>query len=896
MEEFDKDYTDLLNTVQRHTKCNSAYCLKTDKNGDQYCRFNFPVEKNESTHVKFEKLKTKNGESNFRASIVSKRNDPRVNRHQRLQLQAWRANCDIQLILDHHACIEYLAKYASKGENMSSVVRDAFVSVVNKLTDESDPKVAVRKLLIKMMKAVGERDMSMQEVMHQILSLKLFSSSFNVITVSLDGSRKCKVENNVLTTEPSTLDYYAERMNYCPQSEVEFLNMNFIGFVSNYTIVKDELRKHKSQVIVRTIPNYSANPNGINYAKFCKYQLIKYRPWQNKPSSAWENEEESDITYILHWQRFLETDTGKMLVPNWHRELQNSESYMTDTSNELSQGDCEGEREEWMYLAEMARQDKVSKETRTDNSDIDLQDYLNSFKFAYSRADIAAMPFWIERQKSVCETTYPILERNIDISSFNNAQRLAYNLVATHNSTSDIPQLLMIITGQAGSGKSYVIDALRDLLHASCIVCSYFGIAAFNVKGHTLHSIFQLPIRGKRNSDLKGDSLQRLQLSLHGVKYIIIDEFSVIGQKLFGWLDRRCRQATGQIDEPFGGLSVILVGDIAQLPPVGDKVLYHCKPQGEVALQGFCAYKKFKIVVKLRDNQRASGQSEEQFRSLQIRLRDGASTPEDWKLLLSRSAHLFSPSYLEKYRVKLAFGNNTVAEHNYEQLKKVGFPIITLKAIHNNNKASRLPADEFGGLEPILHICEGAHVMLTRNLWTEKGLCNGTMGVVREVIFKDQDLPPALPVAIIVQFNAYTGPTFGPAYQIDHEHYVPIVPITSQSDIHGSAFERQQFPLKLCWAITIHKSQGLTIDKAWIDLGCQEKSAGLSYVAISRVRRLDDFVIEPMSYERLLAIRRTSNFIFRCEEEVRLDQIDTKVHDCFDNGITPDLLKAFLNS
>ena len=193
MEEFDKDYTDLLNTVQRHTKCNSAYCLKTDKNGDQYCRFNFPFEKNESTHVKFEKLKTKNGESNFRASIVSKRNDPRVNRHQRLQLQAWRANCDIQLILDHHACIEYLAKYASKGENMSSVVRDAFVSVVNKLTDESDPKVAVRKL---MMKAVGERDMSMQEVMHQILSLKLFSSSFNVITVSLDGSRKCKVESN----------------------------------------------------------------------------------------------------------------------------------------------------------------------------------------------------------------------------------------------------------------------------------------------------------------------------------------------------------------------------------------------------------------------------------------------------------------------------------------------------------------------------------------------------------------------------------------------------------------------------------------------------------------------------------------------------------------------------
>ena len=90
---------------------------------------------------------------------------------------------------------------------------------------------------------------------------------------------------------------------------------------------------------------------------------------------------------------FLETDTGKMPVPNWHRELQNSESYMTDTSNQLSQGDCEGEREEWMYLAEMTRQDRVSKESETENSDFDLRDYLNSFKSAYSKADIAVMPF-----------------------------------------------------------------------------------------------------------------------------------------------------------------------------------------------------------------------------------------------------------------------------------------------------------------------------------------------------------------------------------------------------------------------------------------------------------------------------------------------------------------------
>ena len=114
-----------------------------------------------------------------------------------------------------------------------------------------------------------------------------------------------------------------------------------------------------------------------------------------------------------------------------------------------------------------------------------------------------------------------------------------------------------------------------------CLITAYFGIAAFNVKGKTLHSILQLPIRGKNSHKLKGDALLKLQKRLSGIQYIVIDEYSVVGQKLLGWIDRRCRQATTKNDEPFGGISIILVGDIAQLPPVGDKVLYYKRPDGE---------------------------------------------------------------------------------------------------------------------------------------------------------------------------------------------------------------------------------------------------------------------------------------------------------------------------
>ena len=88
-------------------------------------------------HIKFNKV-TSSGESHFRPEIVAKRNDPRVNLHQQTKLQGWRANCDIQLIIDHNACIEYLVKYVSKPEKLSSIARNAFASVYKQYSRKFD--------------------------------------------------------------------------------------------------------------------------------------------------------------------------------------------------------------------------------------------------------------------------------------------------------------------------------------------------------------------------------------------------------------------------------------------------------------------------------------------------------------------------------------------------------------------------------------------------------------------------------------------------------------------------------------------------------------------------------------------------------------------------------------
>ena len=193
--------------------------------------------------------------------------------------------------------------------------------------------------------------------------------------------------------------------------------------------------------------------------------------------------------------------------------------------------------------------------------------------------------------------------------------------------------LCLIINGVAGTSKSYLINAIRNLLQSKCAVTATTGKAAYNIRGVTVHSLLKLPIGSRGNKDLTGQSLCKLEESVNNIEYIIIDEYSMLGQ-----VDKRCKQATGYNGKLFGGKSLILTGYPGQLPPVADKPLYHAKPSNAVGEQGYQAYHMFDKVVKLTVNQRVQGMTSEQvqFRDLLLRLRKGESTVDDWKLLLIR--------------------------------------------------------------------------------------------------------------------------------------------------------------------------------------------------------------------------------------------------------------------
>ncbi|CAB3980360.1 ATP-dependent DNA helicase pif1 [Paramuricea clavata] len=212
------------------------------------------------------------------------------------------------------------------------------------------------------------------------------------------------------------------------------------------------------------------------------------------------------------------------------------------------------------------------------------------------------MPTWIKTNKE----EYTIDEQYdvVDINSFSEMKKLAYDIVKSHfdDTSSDKETLCLIINGVPGTDKSYLINAIRNILQSKYALAATTGKAAYNIRGVTVHSLLKLPIGSRGKKDLTGQSFCRLQESVNiNIGYIIIDhdEYSMLGQVTFRWIDKRSKQVTGYNDKVFGGKVLILTGDPRQLPPVADKSLYHAKPSNAV-------------VPKLTLNQCVQGMTSEQ--------------------------------------------------------------------------------------------------------------------------------------------------------------------------------------------------------------------------------------------------------------------------------------------
>lgn len=401
----------------------------------------------------------------------------------------------------------------------------------------------------------------------------------------------------------------------------------------------------------------------------------------------------------------------------------------------------------------------------------------------------------------------------------------------------------IIVQGKAGSGKSTVIKEIVRLIQLelgfeAVEVAAATGMAAVNVKGKTLHSLLKLPNTRNSFEPLKPDQAKHLRTELKNLKFLIIDEMSLIGLRMLYMINYRCQEIKDNIYEPFGGMFIYLFGDYNQLPPVGDDAVYGIKLyKDEMKSSGKIIFRSFQRHFLLENAHRQKNND-----SLLSKILDQVAIGElsvtNYMALNKRWQSNLSETEINDFKnaVHLYPTNDKVNAHNEKRLKSNCNPVARIEAINSSDFAAQCSTVKSSGLQNVLYLSRGCRIMLQTNIWVEGGVTNGTMGTVSEIVFKKGESPPKLPQFILANLDNYKGPFI-------RETLFPIIPVTRDWNYKNNYCSRTQLPVSIAYAISIHKAQGQTLDKVKVDVGPCEKNLGQAYVALSRVRNISDLIL-----------------------------------------------------
>ncbi|XP_062600656.1 uncharacterized protein LOC134262299 [Saccostrea cucullata] len=756
----------------------------------------------------------------------------RVNSYMKNVLTAWRANHDLQFVLDPYACALYIVSYISKSQRGMSSLLDQACKEARE--GNMDLKKQVRHMGNKFLNAV---EISAQEAAYLNLQLPLTKSSRDVfINTSPPEERtlllKCKSaleelpENSTDIHASSVIKRYSQRPrqleNWCLADYVAELEIVYPKDFKENDELLEQNDDSEDEKELRDLEDEEINSelirivlkNGIIIRQRRKAKCIRYVNYSIKKSTT----------------KRLKSFIGAKLKKYEHNaeELEEAQRQAEEADVQLDRVAPNAEQIEQKDLDEGSRE---------------------SEEFVY-----------FDQKRSENHQNYDIgIDLGLPSSSTNDDQTHQYKM------TNEI---------------HYCSTEGENPDDCKVLLCAPTGKTAFNIKGQTIHSAFKIPAsQGFNCKPLDSESLNSLRTKYKYLSTVIIDEVSMVGNSQLNRVHERLKQIKGS-KEYFGGINVILIGDLFQLKPVMDGWVFDDlkKNFGPLATN---LWRELFTMHELTEIMRQK--DDVHFAELLNRLREGNQTEADIQTLKQRCVDESLPVY-PRDAPRLYTRNESVNAYNNQVFlladgEKVNIPAHdSVVGRENLIQHLNLPDDssKTAGLAKNVPIALGLQYEITANLCVEDGLTNGTSCKV-EYIERRQESTERPSIIWISFDDTNTGKSW--RYQYRHlfgrgvdKSWTPIFDVRRSFQYLRHTVVRIQFPLRLSAAKTIHKSQGDTMVQAVINLDMNPKFTlpHIHYVALSRVTKIKGLHILSLNESKICASEKVKKEMCRLRTEATL--------------------------
>ena len=867
----------------------------------------------------------------------------RINAYMKSLIEAWQANHDIQFVLDAYACAVYIVSYINKSQKGMSALLDAACKEARK--GNMDIQKQIRHIGNQFLNNV---EISAQEAVYQTLQMNLSTCSRTVVFVNTSPSEErvfCLKDKDALqklspnSTEieqQNWISRYAKRPkpfnNWCLADFVSQINVKYPNHthISDDDTVEENETHEETTIMTEPCENFSVElPNGTKYSmrtksrvlryvnynqstdceNFCREKLMLYLPWRNEQSDLKAQYD----TYEAHYNaKKFTIDFKRKQYENNHDVLMTIEKSLNQNQDEVFQG-----------IAANIQHQELDDEALPKRIDEQFIHFDPDRPIHHTVADIGIdlnMPnqsvIYENHQYKLSNEQYLEL-----IRSLNKKQREFFTHVIHCIDTNQEP-LHVFLTGGAGVGKSLVIKAIHQtLMRKLCrpagenpndiriLLCAPTGKAAYNIGGKTIHTAVHVPAnQSLKVTSLDCEQLNTLQVLYQNLCVIIIDEISMVGSRLFTIINERLKQIKGN-KSIFGGIHVILVGDLFQLKPVLDCWIFQNTPHeyGPLALNLFQEYftmHELDEIMRQKDDH--------VFAQLLNRLREGNQTPDDLKLLNQRVIQNQSQCPAEAPRLfpcnyQVDTYNDNIY-HNAKTQKAIihGLDSIT-NEVHMKTKEWLLESlkdmKKFnisltGGLIQTLALAVNHQYDITVNVDTDDGITNGATCFIKNIDHRQPNTSTTQkrPSIIWVKFldpligqmtrqkykNLYTeaiDATWTPVFDVKRSFsYRP----QRRKTI---SVVRIQFPLRPSAAKTIHKAQGVTLEKTVVDMCSKRIPSQMHYVALSRVTHINGLYILNLEENRISQDTNVKQEMMRLRSEKQLQLCYTPLYKLQNNDL-----------